>query len=342
MHRATIGPAVSVIVPCRNERTTIDAFMRDLLAQRPPEGGIELLIVDGASDDGTREILDGWSQEYPNVRVIDNPRKIVSCGMNRAIEVARGATIVRMDVHTRYADDYVERCVETLETTGAANVGGPARTVAEGRMGRTIAAAYGSRFAVGGAQFHFPDYEGEVDTVTYGCWRRDLFDEVGLFDENLVRNQDDEHNLRIRRAGHRIWQSPAIQSWYQPRASLRALARQYYQYGYWKVAVIRKHRIPASVRHLVPSAFVATLALLAVAATFSQLGRLLLVGLLAIYATFVLAGSVGIAARKGWTLLPLLPLTIATFHVSYGVGFLNGLLGHALGRGPGAAAELTR
>src|SRR5262249_1078406 len=151
---------------------------------------------------------------------------------------------------------------------GADNVGGPWIARADGYVGLAIAAAFQSSFAVGGARGHNPEYEGKVDTVYLGCWRREIFDRIGFFDEELVRNQDDEFNLRIVRSGGGVWQSPKIQSWYTPRASLRDLCRQYSQYGYWKLRVIQKHRLPASMRHIVPAGFVALLMILGLTAPF--------------------------------------------------------------------------
>jgi GT2 family glycosyltransferase len=191
------------------------------------------------------------------VRTIDNPRRVVSPGLNAAIRAARGAIVIRMDAHTSYAPDYCRRCVAELERTGADNVGGPARTRTQGTRARAFAAAYHSPFSTG-ARFHDENYEGWIDTVPYGCWRKETLERLGLFDETLVRNQDDELNLRLIRAGGKIWQSPDIVSWYSPRATLTALFLQYFQYGFWKAAVVRKHRLPGSWRHLVPVAFVLT------------------------------------------------------------------------------------
>ena len=160
-----------------------------------------------------------------------------------------------MDVHTFYAEDYIARCVETLEQTGADNVGGPWVACGTSYLQRAIAAAFQSRFCAGGAKSHNPAYEGQVDSVYLGCWRRETLDRIGWFDSTLERNQDDEWNLRLIRAGGRIWQSARIRSWYQVRPSLRTLARQYFDYGFWKVAVIRKHRRPASWRHFAPAMF---------------------------------------------------------------------------------------
>src|SRR5262249_21289065 len=148
-------------------------------------------------------------------------------GLNRAVRAAKGDIIIRMDVHTEYAPDYVKRCVEVLRGTGADNVGGPARTRAEGYRQEAIALAFHSRFSTGGARFHDPNYDGYVDTVTYGCWRKTRLVELGLFDEELARNQDDELNVRIHRAGGTVYQSSSIRSWYRPRPSLRGLFTQH-------------------------------------------------------------------------------------------------------------------
>ena len=263
--REPTQPSVSVILACRNERTYIEACVRSLLDQQMPVGGVEIVVSDGQSTDGTRELLDRLCAQHPMLRVLDNPRQIVSTGLNAGIAASRGRIIVRADAHTAYAPDYVRQCVALLEETGADNVGGPWHAVGRNYVSRAIASAFHSPFGSGGALAHSLTYEGPVDTVYLGCWPRALFDRLGGFDEELVRNQDDELNLRIVRNGGTIWQSLRIRSWYHPRSSLRDLLRQYMQYGYWKVRVIQKHRVPASWRHLVPPVFVATLALLALA-----------------------------------------------------------------------------
>jgi succinoglycan biosynthesis protein ExoA len=316
---------VSIIVPCRNERDSIEDCMHLVAGQESVAGGFELLVVDGLSDDGTREILERLRDRYSFLRLIDNPARIVSTGLNAAIRAARGDVIIRMDAHTEYAPDYVRRCLEVLEETGADNVGGPARTKAVGYIGSAICAAYHSPFGVGGARFHKVEYEGYVDTVTYGCWHREVFDEIGLFDEELVRNQDDEFNLRLVRTGGKIWQSPRIKSWYRPRSSLVALFKQYLQYGYWKVKVIQKHKMPASVRHLIPGGFVAALLSLPLAAAKWSLAWSLWLGLMGTYSAALLIASILATFRHDWKLLPVLPVVFACYHVSYGLGFLWGI-----------------
>jgi hypothetical protein len=253
-----------------------------------------------------------------------------------------------MDAHTEYAPDYIKSCVELIQTTGADNVGGPARTKSETYLERAIAAAFHSRFSVGGARFHRTDYEGVVDTVVYGCWRREVFERFGYFDEELTRNQDDEHNLRITRGGGKIWQSPKIRSWYHPRGSIALLFNQYMQYGYWKVRVIQKHRLPASWRHLVPGAFLLALLLclgiFGLALTRARPSLALvwpLPTLVMLYGACLLVASVLTAGKNGWKLLPVLPVVFAGFHFGYGCGFLLGIWDFMIRRrGPRAAFQM--
>jgi succinoglycan biosynthesis protein ExoA len=318
--------AVSIVIPCRNEATSIEACVRSILAQDLPSGGFEIIVADGMSDDGTRAVLTRLAQDDARVQVIDNPGRIVPTGLNVAIRAARGKIIIRMDAHTEYAPDYVRQCVTVLQDTGADNVGGPWVAAGKGYVSRAIAAAFQSPFAVGGARGHNPEYEGEVDTVYLGCWPREVFERIGFFDEELVRNQDDEFNLRLTRGGGRIWQSPRIRSWYRPRGSLTTLWRQYVQYGYWKVRVIHKHKIPASIRHLVPGGFVAALILLPVLSFRWPAVIWVWLGLIGMYTACNLAASVLTAARHGWTLFPLLPLVFACYHFAYGYGFLRGVI----------------
>jgi glycosyltransferase involved in cell wall biosynthesis len=336
---------VSVVVPCRNERDFIDAFIADLLAQREVDGGIEILVADGSSDDGTRERLQRRVEVTRSLRCINNPKKIVSSGLNCAVLAAKGDIVVRMDVHTRYATDYIYQCVGVLEETGADNVGGPWCAKGDGFMGRAISLAFNSAFAVGAARSRNLSFEGLVDTVYLGCWRRARLIELGLFDEELVRNQDDELNLRIRRAGGRIWQSPRIRSEYSPRSSLSGLAKQYMQYGYWKIRVIQKHRLPASVRHVIPGAFVASVIGSIVLAILNP--KLTIVGLSIIvpYIAANLAASVATCGRRArLRYLPVMPLVFATFHFAYGCGFLGGVWNFVIRRtrAHGTFEKLTR
>jgi succinoglycan biosynthesis protein ExoA len=332
---------VSVVVPCRNEVDSIERCILSILAQEEPEGSYEVVVADGLSDDGTREKLDALAAGVSRLRVISNPGRIVSSGLNAAIAAAEGGIIVRMDAHAEYAPDYIRECVRALAETGADNVGGPARTRSDGYTQRAIAAAYHSPFSVGGARFHLVDYEGYSDTVTYGCWRRELLERLGGFDEKLVRNQDDEFNLRIVRSGGRVWQTPRIRSWYHPRRNLRQLFQQYLQYGYWKVRVIRKHRIPASPRHLVPGLMCLGLAGLAGLGFFWTAAWWIASLVILLYGLLNLTASALCSVRHGLTLFPILPAVFACYHFGYGLGFLWGL-GDALRRSRGPSAAVTQ
>jgi len=325
---------VTVVVPCRNEIRHIRKFLDSVVGQQVTEVDLEILVADGMSGDGTREILAEYQRECPALRVIDNPQKIVSTGLNAAIREARGEIIVRMDAHTEYATDYIQCCVQVMRETDAENVGGPALTRADGYLAQAIAHGFHSRFASGGAKFHNARYEGIVDTVTYGCWKKSTLFQLGLFDEDLYRSQDDELNMRIRSSGGKIWQSPRIVSWYRPRSTLGALSRQYFQYGFWKVAVIRKHGKPASLRNLVPGAsllasLILLLGILGAALAGSSRWELEFLTILSLFTGLYFAISLTaaflVARRRGWRFLPVLPPVFATYHLSYALGFLLAL-----------------
>jgi succinoglycan biosynthesis protein ExoA len=337
---------LSVIVPCRNELDHVDAFVDAVLAQRLPEGWtMEVLVADGDSDDGTRERLAQRAAADERLVRVDNPRRIVSTGLNACLGRARGEVVARLDVHTSYAPDYLAQCIATLARTGADNAGGP--WVAEGRtpMQRAVAAAFQCRWVVGGARSRDVRHEGEVDSVYLGCWPRATFDRFGTFDETLVRNQDDEHNLRIRLGGGRVWQSAAIRSVYWPRASLAQLFSQQRQYGYWRPFVLRRHGQPGSPRQLVPALFVAALTTAVGIAPWA--GPSLLASLLAAYGAYLAVVAVSVAraapagARAG--VLARLPAVVAAYHVGYGLGTWQGLWALVRGAGPArSAVELTR
>lgn len=344
---------ISIVIPCRNEKQHICEFLDSLMNQSlDREWGIEILVADGLSEDGTREALLDYMVRVPSVRVIDNPGRIVSTGLNAAIAASSGEVIIRMDAHTTYARDYVRQCVKLLQESGADNVGGPWVARGKGRMGRAIAAAFQAPFCAGGGKSHNPNYEGEVDTVYLGCWRRSAFERFGLFDPDLVRNQDDEFNFRIRRGGGRIVQSPKIQSSYSPRSSIRALFRQYLQYGFWKVAVMRKHGGVASWRHLAPVLFVSSLLLgfllLGLSAALSWTGFEILVGSvlfveLLVYSAACVASALPFGGSIEWQAVLAIPAVIAVHHISYGLGFLIGFLQtpHSGAKRPQAARFFT-
>jgi succinoglycan biosynthesis protein ExoA len=322
---------VSVIIPCLNERDRIGETL-DSVRRQETGYPIEIILADGMSDDGTRDIVQRIAASDKRIRIIDNPAKSIPAAMNAAIRASRGAIIIRMDAHTEYKRDYIEQCLRVLEQSGCQNVGGPARTRSNGFVQAAIAAAYHSFFSAGGARFHDVSYEGEVDTVTYGCWRRESFDKFGWFDENQIYNEDDEFNLRMRLQGGIIWQSPTIVSWYWPRESLSDLFRQYRNYGYWKVRILKKHGRTGSLRHWMPSLFLLALSVCGLIGFVCSPGFW---GLLFMLASYLLAASVAslhTAARSRWSLFPALPLVFACYHLAYGMGFIQGVYDSLLAR----------
>lgn len=325
---------ISVIVSCRNEIRHIRTFLGCLFHQDLRGLEMEVLVADGMSEDGTRDVLAEFDKKYTVLRIIDNPEKIAATGLNYAIREAKGELILRMDAHSLYAPDYIRTCVEILYETNADNVGGPALTRADGYIPEAIAHAFHVQFAVGGAKFRNPQYEGPVSTVPYGCWRKSTLDSIGLFDPNLVRGQDDELNYRINSSGGKVWQSPKIISWYQPRTTLSALFNQFFQNGFWKVVAVRKHRRPASFRNLVPIGCLLTgilLLFIAVVANlmgFDLLQTASITALCVMAAVYFLASflsAIAVARREGWKFLPVMPIVFATYQLPYALGFLFGL-----------------
>lgn len=344
MGQKTSPPTVSVVIPCRNEKKHITACLQSVLGQDPVPGGFEVIVVDGLSDDGTRELLQDMAERDHRIKIVDNPGRITASGFNAGICQARGQFIAIMGAHNSYAPDFLHACLAVMQATGADNVGGSMVCEGESWLQKAIAIAHHSPFSVGGARWHDAYYEGPADTVFGGFYRREVFEQIGLFDEALVRNQDDEFNLRLTRAGGKIWHSPRIKSWYRPRAGLRALFQQYMQYGYWKVRVIQKHRMPASVRHLVPGSFVFCLVALLLIGLFFPAALELWVALAVAYGIGNLVASTVTAARHGWEYLPCLPAVFACYHFGYGIGFLIGFIDFVVLRRPPPArfTELTR
>lgn len=330
-----LGPisSVSVIVPMRNEADHVDDFVRDLAAQ-DYTGALEVLVADGQSDDGSPERLRACADRAGlRLELVPNPKRIVSPGLNECIRRATGGLIVRLDCHSRYPADYLRRCVEAAEETGAWNVGG--RVVAEGRTPAQKAVARAMSSPFGGIDWtRHGGSTGrvDVDTVTFGAFRPEAFRAVGLYDETFVRNQDDELNLRILKAGGRIVLDPTIHVSYLPRGSWRGVLRQYYAYGLWKPAVMLKHRRVLSARSLAPIGLVGSLAGLVGLAPFSRLARRLLGAEVALYAGAALVFARRVV-RDGDEPVPVASVAAVfpAFHLGYGAGMAVGLA-RALGR----------
>jgi succinoglycan biosynthesis protein ExoA len=323
----SLGPFVSVIMPVRNEVGFIERSLRAVVGQDYPVARMEILVADGMSNDGTRALVQALQQEHPQIKLIDNPGMIVATGLNAALLQARGEIIVRVDGHCELAPDYLRCSVSHLVHEGVEAVGGPLETIGQSLKARAVAAAMGSRFGVGGSAFRVAGRSTRfTDTVAFPAYTRAVIDRAGPFDEELVRNQDDEYNYRLRKMGVKILLAADVRSRYYSRATLGKLASQYFQYGYWKVRVLQKHPRQMQPRQFVPALFVVVFLAALVLMLLFPLAQYLSAGLAGLYLIAVILASLLSARKCGWDLLPVLPLTYGTLHLSYGLGFLIGLL----------------
>jgi glycosyltransferase involved in cell wall biosynthesis len=333
--------AVSCVIPVRNERRAIAAAVRSCLEQRY-DGAIEVIVADGMSSDGTREVVAELAAADPRVRLVDNPARVTPAALNAAIAVSSGEVVVRCDAHAVLPPGYVATAVATLERTGAANVGGIQHAVGDDVTSRAIAMAMTSPIGVGDARFRYGGDAGPVDTVYLGVFRRAAVDAVGGFDETLVRNQDYELNYRLRTSGGIVWFDPELVVDYRPRGSLASLWRQYLEYGRGKRVMLRLHPRSLRWRQLAPPLLVVGLGGSVVAAAVGA-GWVAAVVPVA-YGLALAGGAVVELARGGGVPALLMPAAVATMHVAWGGGFLmetaRGLTrkGRGDGRAPQASA----
>ncbi|HVH69056.1 MAG TPA: glycosyltransferase family 2 protein [Gemmatimonadales bacterium] len=340
-------PFVSIIVPCRNEAQHIGRCLQSIMEGDYPAEQLEVLVVDGRSDDGTREIVEEYTARYPMLRLLDNPKRITPVALNIGVHAARGDVVMRMDAHVVYPRDYVASLVAALEESGADCVGGVIETLPldQTPIARAIALGLSHPFGVGNAYFRIGSRQRRwADAVSFGCYRREVFDRIGLFDEDLVRNQDDEFDLRLFKHGGRILLVPEVVCSYYARRSLRQLGRMFYQYGYFKPLVAKKLGKVMTLRQLVPALFLLTAAVTGLAGLAWPPARLAFAGVVAAYATAVLACAGLAVPRQGWRCGAALAVVFAVLHGSYGAGFLRGVGDHLLGwrRQPAAGFSLTR
>ncbi len=321
-------PLVSVIIPCRNEVRFLRRCLDSILAGDYPGDRLEVIVADGMSTDGTRELVAEYAAHQPRVRMIDNPERVTPVALNRAIAAARGGIIARVDGHAEISANYLSRCVHYLETTDAVNVGGVMRVVprADGPFSDAIVAVLAHRFGVGNAEYRFGGGERRwVDTVQGGCWRRETFSRLGGFNEKLERTQDMEFNRRLQAAGGKILMAPDIRYDYFARTDLGSFTRHNFWNGEWAVLPFAySDAMPVSPRHLVP--LVLALALTAGAALFEWWWWPMAM-VAGPYVLANLGATAGTAwrARRPWFLLTM-PIAFASLHLGYGFGSLAGLV----------------
>jgi succinoglycan biosynthesis protein ExoA len=314
---------VSVVIPVYNEENYIDKMLSSLLKQ--DYNVTEFILVDGLSTDKTVEKIRDFIADKPQFILLSNPERTVQHALNIGMKAARGEYIVRMDAHAKYYPDYISKCVETLDNTDAVNVGGPMIAKGHTPCQKAIAAAYHSPFALGGGKFHIEGYEGYADTVFLGAFKKSVLEELGYYDPRLPRSEDDDLNFRIAEHGYKVYITPKIRSVYYPRGKYTDLWKQYFEYGEWKVAVIKKHRRPARLSHIIPCLFVLFIIF---GAAVSLLSPYIAIGYAAVWALYLALDIYASFKSKYLDRFSdklRLCYVHLILHLSYGLGFIKGI-----------------
>jgi len=323
-------PRVSIIVPCRNEQATIRQLLEAIYQQTYPHTDMEVVIADAISDDATREQISDFQNEHPDLClcVVDNAARTIPSGINCAIQASIGEIIIRMDAHSRPYPNYVEGCLAALDAGLGDNVGGIWEIKPGGKswIAESIAVAAAHPLGVGDAGYRIGAQASAVDTVPFGAFRRELIENIGLFDESLLSNEDYEFNTRIRQSGGRVWLDPEIITIYYARSTLGDLARQYWRYGYWKLRMLRRYPDTLRWRQGLPPLFVASLLGLGLLSWWPPVTWLLALEIVLYGTVLLLAGLLSALRHRRIYLFIGLPLAIATMHLAWGSGFLWSLI----------------
>lgn len=314
---------VSVIIPVYNEERYIERCIDSLIKQSYPRDKMEWIVIDGNSDDRTNEILSQFLGQYP-VRILSNKKRTTPSSLNMGIKEANGRYLIRFDAHAFFPPDYIENCVNCLETIDADNVGGYVETVAEGFLGEAIAKVLSSRFGVGDSRFRVGGESGYVDTVPFGAFRREVFEKVGLFDEDMIRSEDNDINARIIESGGKVFLSEKIHSIYYCRDTVPALLKQGLMNGNALFQTIWRNPRAMRLRHFIPFLFLLSVIISPVIGIFSLPVRWLFASELILYFLLDIVFSFFCGKpENGIVTLWLYPL----FHLTYGLGSLLGLFG---------------
>ena len=317
---------LSVICPIYNEEKYIAGCIESILRQDYPKDDPEVIFADGMSSDRTREIVTEYAAKYPFIKLIDNPQRIVPTGLNAAIAASKGDTVIRLDAHAEYPTNYFSELTRQLEELNADNVGGVCITVPvnDSAKAKALAAVLGSRFGMGNSDFRVGASKvKQVDTVPFGCWPREIFNRLGMFDEELTRNQDDEFNGRITKSGGKIFLLPHVQIKYYARDKINKVGSMFFQYGLFKPLVNRKLGSPATLRQFVPPALVLWLFIGALISILWHPFVWVYLGVTVLYLLLALFFSIKSSQSPKQILLQT--TTYAVVHLSYGFGYIVGL-----------------
>lgn len=320
-------PFVSVVVPLRNEGKLLEPCLLSLLAQSYPENQFEILVVDGRSSDGSREVVERLGAGSTSLFLLDNPAQHTPSGMNAGIRAARGSIVVIAGAHCVYPQRFIENCVVCLERTGADVVGGPVKTEASSKaFGAQLACAIlSSPFGVGNSRFRTSVQEGYVDTVPFGAYRREVFERVGLFNERLIRNQDNDLSARVREAGGKIYMTPALTTVYVPISNYRDLLLQALRKSQWHALTWKENWKALGFRHLCPATFLGISGLLALLSPWHVSARVILIAIIAIYFLLGIWFATQAEEKRSWSVRLVMPFACILFHFAYGLGTLVGI-----------------
>jgi glycosyltransferase involved in cell wall biosynthesis len=319
-------PLITAVVATFNEQTHIKQCLDGLLRQRGFEGGLEIIVVDGGSQDATLEIIRNMPQARERIRVLNNPRRLQVYAWNIGWKAARGAYVGLISAHTEYDQDYFARCLEVLHRTGAANVGSVQEAIGDGALGRAIAWAMSSPFGIGNAEFRYVKEEKEVDSVFGGFFTKETLAAIGGYDERNPFDEDSDINYRLRKAGKKVVVSPAIKVRYHARSSLRKLVHQMYRYGYWRRRTQMEHPTSTPARIMAPPMLLLGLA---VSAALLVTGYNWAVAFPLIYVAFSLSAAVfAFRTLHAASALSLVPIVLTVMHLAYGFGWWVGLYAH--------------
>ncbi len=321
-------PMISVVVPCRNEKNYIESCVRSILVQKSPLSDLEVLVVDGMSEDGTRDILANIAKGDPRLRVLDNPSLATPAALNIGIRASRGQYVTNFGAHAEYALNYLQTCLELLqEHPEVSCAGGPIISRGKGPFGQAVAEAMSHPVGVGNAKHRLPYYEGYAEGACFPMFRKEVFKKIGLYDEKFIYAEDDELNYRLALGGDKVFISPRARCIYYVRETPLRLFQQYFRYGAARVAVLRKYRRPASFRQIVPPAFIGLVLIsLIVGLWLPGWWRLMAIVIPLLYAVVLFAVGIGVMVTRGWLVGLLFPLAAAILHVSYALGFARGIL----------------
>ena len=317
---------VSITVCCRNEEKYIKKCINSLTSQKNIPGEFEIIVIDGMSEDGTREILSRLADKDDKIILMDNPAKVKVPAVNIGFKNSRGKFLAIADAHSVYSDDYFSILLQLIEEHPEVQcVGGPVESVGDTIFGKANAIAMSSKIGVGNAKHRFPDYEGYGEMALYPIFRREVLEMIGYYDERFIINHDDEYCFRLKLAGGKVFLSHRAKSYYYVRSSPSKLFHQYYLYGFWQIATLKKHKSPISIRQLIPVTFFLLLLMLVIAGIITN-SWIIALGLPVIYSAALFLFAVNKLLKETFSVAKFIPLALFILHFSYAVGFIGGFI----------------